>query len=94
MKLSSDYNLELEALRKAIDEVDMEILQLLRKRTDIVQLVREVKRKHDIPIYQPERFQQLLAHLQHEAQKKDLSPELITKIWTAIHEQSLKHQQS
>lgn len=46
---------ELNALREQIDTVDKALLDLLAKRLELVAEVGEVKSRHGLPIYVPER---------------------------------------
>ena len=56
---------ELEKLRKKIDEIDTEILELLNKRADIVLDVAHIKRNENAKFYSPERERQILSVLRH-----------------------------
>ncbi len=59
----------LEDLRKAIDDIDDEMIQLLNKRMDVVREVGELKRTNKSAIYRPEREKAIIDRL-HEASKK------------------------
>ncbi|HWU44154.1 MAG TPA: chorismate mutase, partial [Bdellovibrio sp.] len=47
--------LDLEQLRASIDQVDQELISLLKKRADLVFSVGEYKRQKNLPIYDPQR---------------------------------------
>ena len=54
---------ELEKLRRQIDEIDNEILNLLNKRANIVLDVAHIKRKKNAQYYSPEREREILERL-------------------------------
>ncbi len=54
---------ELEKLRRLIDEIDNEILNLLNKRTNIVLDVAHIKRNKNAKYYSPEREREILERL-------------------------------
>ncbi|HEY6557237.1 MAG TPA: chorismate mutase [Polyangiaceae bacterium] len=58
---------ELEALRRAIDEVDHRILELVAERVRLVLAVGEYKRTNALPVYDPERERHLLERLSRAA---------------------------
>ncbi|WP_281951364.1 prephenate dehydratase [Nitrosophilus kaiyonis] len=58
--------MNLNELRKKIDSIDDEILELLNKRMEIVKKVGELKNKTGAPIYRPEREQEILNRLKKE----------------------------
>ncbi|HVW25773.1 MAG TPA: chorismate mutase [Polyangiaceae bacterium] len=54
---------ELDALRRAIDEVDRKLLSLMTERVRLVLAVGDVKRAHQMPVYDPERERLVLERL-------------------------------
>jgi len=54
---------EIENLRKKIDTIDEELLNLLNKRGEIVKKIGELKRKEKIETYQPSREKEILERL-------------------------------
>jgi chorismate mutase-like protein len=52
---SDDALRRLIECRDDIDEVDIRILELLNERTSIVEEIGRIKRKLDLPIYEPKR---------------------------------------
>lgn len=71
---------ELNELRDQIDAVDKQILDLLAQRLALVEKVGEVKSKHGLPIYAPDREAAMLASRRQEAEKKGVPPQLIEDI--------------
>ena len=54
---------ELDALRLAIDDVDRKLLALMTERVRLVLAVGDVKRAHQMPVYDPERERRVLERL-------------------------------
>ena len=54
---------ELDSLRVSIDEVDRKILELMTERVRLVLAVGDVKRAHQMPVYDPERERRVLDRL-------------------------------
>jgi chorismate mutase len=53
----------LEELRRAIDDIDRKILELVTERVGLVLRVGDLKRSRDLPIHDPDRERALLDHL-------------------------------
>lgn len=78
----------LEHLRDLIDGVDQQLLHLLRKRLDLVAQVGAVKHAAGVPIYAPQREASMLAKRRDEAQKMNVSPQLIEDILRRLMRES------
>ncbi|MFQ3175202.1 MAG: chorismate mutase/prephenate dehydrogenase [Psychromonas sp.] len=70
----------LSKLRDQIDAVDQQIIDLLAERLRLVGEVGEVKAKHGLPIYVPEREAAMLAKRREEASSKGVPANLIEDI--------------
>ncbi|AKD37551.1 bifunctional chorismate mutase/prephenate dehydrogenase [Pasteurella multocida subsp. multocida OH4807] len=78
----------LKELRAQIDHVDRELLQLLATRLDLVKQVGEVKHKHGLPIYVPEREAEMLKHRREEAEALGISADLIEDVLRRVMRES------
>ncbi len=67
----------LDSLRDKIDGVDQELLQLLRRRLDLVAEVGAIKHKEGVPIYAPAREASMLATRRTEAEALGVPPQLV-----------------
>ncbi len=79
---------DLENLRGLIDGVDQQLIHLLRKRLDLVAQVGAVKHGAGLPIYAPQREASMLAKRRGEAQKMNVSPQLIEDILRRLMRES------
>lgn len=79
-------NAAVEALskcREEIDEIDRDILDLLNRRTLIVERIGAVKREHHLAIYEPKREEQVFANvLAHNA--GPLPPDAVKRLFERI----------
>lgn len=79
---------ELTALRDQIDEVDKALLDLLAKRLHLVAEVGEVKSRHGLPVYVPEREAAMLASRRQEAENLGVPPDLIEDVLRRVMRES------
>jgi chorismate mutase len=54
---------ELDALRRAIDEVDRQLLTLMTERVRLVLAIGDLKRARQMPVYDPDRERRVLERL-------------------------------
>ncbi|WWP01847.1 MAG: bifunctional chorismate mutase/prephenate dehydrogenase [Candidatus Dasytiphilus stammeri] len=75
---------ELNALRDQIDHVDQDLLKIIAKRIQLVTKVGEVKHRHGLPIYVPERESSILHSRRKEAEDLGISPDLFEDVLRRI----------
>ena len=85
---------KLEELRDKIDQVDSELVTLLKHRMAIVDEIGHYKKENNVAIFQLERWNEILKSRGDWAERGNLDREFIEKIYKAIHEESLKQQTS
>jgi chorismate mutase len=76
--MSADPQLELGDCRERIDKLDVQLLELLNRRTEIVERIGRIKQELQLAIYEPKREDQVFANvvshnggpLSHEAVKR------------------------
>lgn len=78
---------KLDPLRDEIDRVDEELVQLLNDRAEEVLKIVEIKKKMGLPIYMPEREDEVLRLVQ-EANKGPLPNEAIRRLFERIIDES------
>lgn len=79
---------ELNSLRDKIDEVDRELVALLARRLALVGEVGEVKSRHGLPIYAPDREAAMLARRREEAEASGVPGDLIEDVLRRIMRES------
>lgn len=78
----------MDELRKQIDQIDEEMLNLLAKRAAVVQNVAEYKAKNGLPIFQPDREVGIYAKLEKMAVDSNLDPVFVLAVYRVIIEHS------
>jgi len=82
----------LEEIRKKIDSVDREILEILRTRISLVEQACEYKRENNVTIFQVERWNEIFRTRGSWASKMNLNDEFITEIYKLIHIESVRRE--
>lgn len=80
---------KLEDLRRQIDRLDEQILQLLASRMADVRSVGQYKKGRGLPPLDEERWQAVLQARLDKAESLGLSKEFIAKLYRLIHEYAL-----
>lgn len=78
--------------RMLIDSVDNRILELLMERMGIAREIGLFKREHNMAVVQRERYNELLLAAEARAESMGLSKRFIHRIFSAIHEESVRQQ--
>lgn len=73
----------LPSLREKIDAIDSEVLRLLNERATVAKEIGQIKNREGLPIYSPEREEQVLRSLAERSQGP-LKPEAIRAIYREI----------
>lgn len=63
----------LEELRKEIDAIDAEVIELIGKRIDTVREIAKVKKQHQLPILDGSREEEIRMFVKNLAKKRGLS---------------------
>jgi chorismate mutase len=83
---------KLLAMRNAIDEIDEDVLNLLKRRVQVIEEMGDYKKEHHIQIFQLERWQEILRTRSQLAEKLGLSRQHIEKLCQLLHEESIRIQ--
>jgi chorismate mutase len=83
---------KLSQFRHMINEVDDELLNVLKKRMTIIEQIGEYKKEHDLIIFQLERWQEILRTRVQWAEKLGISRSHAEKICQLLHEESIRIQ--
>ena len=81
------YNLQ--TLRNDIDEVDEELLHLLKKRSEIVEQIGDFKLKNNVTVFQLERWIEILKTRGDLAVELGIDKEFIIEMMKTIHKESV-----
>jgi len=89
----AEYNQELTNLRAQIDVVDNQIIEALGKRMKIADGIGGLKKQKNVAVLQSKRWNEILGKMVLEGESKGLSEEFILKMFKAIHQESINHQE-
>ena len=87
------YNSELNNLRAQIDIVDHQIIDLLGKRMKVADGIGTLKKQKNVAVLQSKRWNEILGKMVLEGDEKGLSEEFILRMFKAIHQESINHQE-
>ncbi|MDH6303878.1 chorismate mutase [Parabacteroides sp. PF5-5] len=82
----------LSELRRQIDHIDEQLLELLAKRMRISREIGVYKKEHNMPILQSPRYNEILVNRSHLGESLDLSSDFVKEILKEIHEESVRQQ--
>jgi len=91
-KPNTDNPMEIQ--RRKIDSLDKKLIEILGARERAVKEIGIYKAKNNIAPLQPARFQEIMKKSIAAGAKERLSAEFITKLLNAIHEESLRIEES
>jgi len=91
-KLSPTLTTELDKIRRSINVLDGELLDVLSKRMEMINELAQYKKENNIQILQPKRWKEILLKALEKAKEKGLSERFIKNLFTKIHIESIKLQ--
>ena len=87
-----EYHNKLANLRTQIDVVDHKLTEILGKRMKIADKIGVLKKDNNVAILQNKRWNEILEKMIFEGKENNLSKEFVLKIYRAIHQESINHQ--
>lgn len=84
---------ELEKLRKKINLIDDELINILSSRMAVARNIGEYKKENNITILQSDRWKLIQDKYKHMAQVHDLSEDFIIRFIKAVHDESINQQE-
>lgn len=82
----------LQNLRKEIDEIDDELLNLIAKRMSVSEQIGDFKKQHKVAVLQMGRWKQILEHHINRGVNLGLNEESVKEIFEIIHKDSIDRQ--
>ncbi len=87
-----EYWNKLEELRQVIDQLDAEIIELLRNRMEVASEIGRYKKINNIKILDMERWRHIFATRMSMSKEANLSEDFANGLLQAIHKESIKKQ--
>jgi chorismate mutase len=88
-----DYNNKLNTLRTQIDVIDHGLLDTLGKRMNVAIKIGELKKQKNVAVLQTKRWNEILGKMILEGEQKGLSEEFVLRMFKAVHQESINHQE-
>lgn len=82
----------LEDLRRKIDRLDDELLELLAKRMEVSREIGRYKKEHNLPVVQTARYKDLMERRVTDGEKLEMSADFVRAVLAYIHEESVRQQ--
>lgn len=82
----------LNQLRRQIDDLDNELLEVLGKRMEVSRLIGRYKKEHRLPVFQVDRHDDIMRSRVDAAQRMGIDPDFMRRLLSAIHEESVRIQ--
>lgn len=79
-------------LRKQVDELDNELMNLLSKRMRLCREIGQYKKEHNMTVFQANRYSEILDKRGAQGALLGMSPEFIAQVFEHVHEESVRQQ--
>jgi chorismate mutase len=87
------YQNSLDGLRAQINVADDQMIELLGKRMKISDQIGALKKEKNVAVLQSKRWNEILGNMILEGESKGLSEEFILRMFKAVHQESINHQE-
>lgn len=82
----------LNELRRQIDKLDDELIDLLARRMKVSGEIGRYKKEHNLSVLQSQRYEEILARRARQAVELGMDREFMRSVMQAIHEESIRQQ--
>lgn len=79
-------------LRKQIDELDNDLMDLLAKRMRVCREIGQYKKEHNMTVFQATRYSEILEKRGSQSSQLLMDPEFIARVFESVHEESVRQQ--
>ena len=87
------FQQSLQQLRTQIDMLDQSLLDSLGKRMKISDEIGKLKKDNNVAVLQNKRWNEILGRMILEGEDRNLGKEFVIKLFKAIHQESINHQE-
>ena len=89
----AEYNNKLSNLRAQIDIIDNQLIDTFGKRMKVSDGIGTLKKQKNVAVLQSNRWNAILGKMILEGESKGLSEEFVLRMFKAIHQESINHQE-
>ncbi|MBT8375820.1 MAG: bifunctional 3-deoxy-7-phosphoheptulonate synthase/chorismate mutase type II [Winogradskyella sp.] len=90
---STVFKNKINTLRTQIDVIDHQLIDILGKRMTVANEIGKLKKEHNVAVLQTKRWNEILGKMILQGEEKNLSEEFILRVFKAIHQESINHQE-
>ena len=90
---AADFKNKLNTLRTQIDVIDHQLIDMLGKRMKVADEIGALKKSKNVAVLQTKRWNEILGKMILQGEEKNLSEEFILRVFKAIHQESINHQE-
>jgi chorismate mutase len=89
----AEYKGKLSNLRAQIDVIDHQLIEILGRRMKVADDIGALKKQRNVAVLQTNRWNAILGKMILEGEGKGLSEEFVLRMFKAIHQESINHQE-
>ncbi|NQX85034.1 MAG: bifunctional 3-deoxy-7-phosphoheptulonate synthase/chorismate mutase type II [Flavobacteriaceae bacterium] len=89
----AEFQNELNKLRTQIDVIDHQLIETLGKRMKVADGIGTLKKTKNVAVLQNKRWNEILGKMILEGEQNNLSEEFVLRLFKAIHQESIAHQE-
>ena len=89
----TEFKNRINTLRTQIDVIDHQLIEMLGKRMKVADDIGGLKKQHNVAVLQTKRWNEILGKMILQGEERSLSEEFILRVFKAIHQESINHQE-
>ncbi|MFK2819529.1 bifunctional 3-deoxy-7-phosphoheptulonate synthase/chorismate mutase type II [Flavobacteriaceae sp. LMIT009] len=89
----AEFNNSINTLRTQIDVIDHQLIEILGKRMKVSDGIGKLKKANNVAVLQTKRWNEILGKMILEGEQHSLSEEFVLRMFKAIHQESINHQE-
>lgn len=84
------FSEKISPLRRDIDELDRELLKILKRRFRVVEKIGQIKKEYNTKLLDKARWQLVINNIRLKAKEENLNPDFVEDLWNLIHKEALR----
>jgi chorismate mutase len=88
-----DFKNKIGTLRTQIDVIDHQLIETIGRRMKVSDSIGQLKKDKNVAVLQSKRWNEILGRMILEGEQHELSEEFILRMFKAIHQESINHQE-
>ncbi|TYA57997.1 bifunctional 3-deoxy-7-phosphoheptulonate synthase/chorismate mutase type II [Formosa maritima] len=90
---AAEFQNKINTFRTQIDVIDHQLIEMMGKRMKVADDIGSLKKSHNVAVLQTKRWNEILGKMILQGEEKNLSEEFILRVFKAIHQESINHQE-